>query len=383
MGGGGVAAGKDGMAGAMPSVDLGDLKDKMPAGMMDSVMNCCKCGCIECPVLQMMCSDPDPTSNYSFSSLSNFRWSTIGGAQTENSKHKGGTGSGEGCQYVDKARDTGDDYPRGGSVEDSKSANAAPIWAPKGATTPVPHGPNTKFLASEYPICPCLPCLAGPGACMSCCTKCMSEPTSFCCNWRVQRWHYCMNFGAGPCGACCGDDDTADPTWHPYDMYIGGNAKDCGRTGQPRGPWNAPNICIGSRMLYCIPCKVHIRRCCGMCDCCCNCNCDCCSCDCCSCDCCECCGKGGGTSTVGCQALGCLPEDYRCVHCTCGLFPTFCHPVIATLCCGDWEIIQRYDQNVPDHLLEQDKQLDPCCKLKCEGPCCPAKKEGEEAPKDA
>lgn len=167
--------------------------------------------------------------------------------------------------------------------------------------------------------------------------------------WRAKRFRYCCKMNPGGCWeGICGSDD--DPRWKNlgiYDSYIGGDQKDCVKSGdsEVRGPWNAPNVCLSSR--HCMgPCKIHVRRCCCLCEC--------------ACACCDC-----KTSTIGCQCpCTCIPEDMRCVHCTCGCFPTMCYPVVNTLCCGDWERIQPSDQNVPEHLTEAE--LETCCS------CCPS-----------
>lgn len=167
--------------------------------------------------------------------------------------------------------------------------------------------------------------------------------------WRAKRFRYCCSMAPGGCWeGLCGSDD--DPRWKSlgyYDSYIGGDQKDCVKSkdgNEVRGPWNAPNICLSSR--HCMgPCKVHVRRCCCLCEC--NCCCSCCDCK---------------TSTIGCQCpCTCIPEDMRCVHCTCGCFPTMCYPVVNTLCCGDWEKIQPADQNVPEHIAEPE--LETCCSM--------------------
>jgi len=136
------------------------------------------------------------------------------------------------------------------------------------------------------------------------------------------------------------------------DVYKGGNA--------PK-PWNAPNICLGSRLMagcVAIPCKVHVKpwclycSCCCPCDCCacdcCPCDCRCCACSCCSCNCCACCtgccSGCGSLTTIGCQCpCACVPEPLRCCHCTIGKFPQVCGVVVAACCCGVWEEIRYSD----------------------------------------
>lgn len=158
---------------------------------------------------------------------------------------------------------------------------------------------------------------------------------------RQKRCRFCCKMEQGGCCAGIWGDDH-DGEWEKWDMYIAGSQKDCVR-GTEKDVWNAPNICVGSRICVVIPCKVHIRRCCC-----------CCECACCSCD--------LGASVVGCQCpCTCIPEDMRCCHCTCGCFPVPCMPVVKALCCGDWEQIQPGDENVPDHLKEPDKVNDICC----------------------
>merc|ERR1719182_1118047 len=127
----------------------------------------------------------------------------------------------------------------------------------------------------------------------------------------------CPSMPGTDCTGCpCGPTDMLNPIglmpklteWNKAhgsrDLYIGGEI--------PK-PWNARNICFMSKCipgLSFIPFKVHVRAppgcpCCKICcDICCDCNC--------------------------CPCPGCafFPEQFRCCHCTCGKFPTFCHPVV-------------------------------------------------------
>jgi hypothetical protein len=163
------------------------------------------------------------------------------------------------------------------------------------------------------------------------------------------------------CDFCpCGIFDCMNPLGLPAklrswqnelrDVYISGKYPELFVAASDRqdAPWNAKNICFCHQMTPCggqIPCKVHVKQCC----------CECCSCPCC--DCCD-CGGGCGFSTVGCQCpCTCIPELYRCCHCTCGKFPTFCHPVVSTLCCGDWEEILPDTANVPHRHGDYESRL--------------------------